>query len=195
MKMAYLRDLTGLEAVGCAVAGLLGAVGCSFFTSPAVALSCGYLLFTVIAITIVDYRSFIIPDVLSLPAIPIGMVASLVATDAEPYSSALADSLIGATVAGCSFYLIRASYRRLRGLEGIGMGDVKLAFAAGAWVGLEWLPLVLFMATGAAVSAVAVRQVSGAKESVTRTTPIPFGAFLAPSLWLIWFYREVIAPL
>jgi preprotein translocase subunit SecG len=51
------------------------------------------------------------------------------------------------------------------------------------------------MATGAAISAVAVRQASGAKETVTRTTAIPFGAFLAPSLWLIWSYRQVVAPL
>jgi leader peptidase (prepilin peptidase) / N-methyltransferase len=193
--MAHHRDLSTWEAIGCAVAGLLTALACSPTAPPAIAVLSGYLLFTAIAITIVDYRSFIIPDIFSLPAIPLGIVANLISADVGLHSSAVADSLIGAAVGGSSFYLLRSSYRRFRGFEGLGMGDVKLATAAGAWVGLEALPIVLFMATGAAVSAVAVRYVIGAKESITRTTPIPFGTFLAPSLWLIWFYRAVVAPI
>jgi leader peptidase (prepilin peptidase)/N-methyltransferase len=192
--MAYFQDLKRSEAVGCAAAGLLAALACSLIAPPSIALLSGYLLFTAAAIAIVDYRSFIIPDGLSLPAIPLGMVASLVSLGPDLYLSAPADSLIGAAIGGVSFYLIRSSYRRFRGFEGLGMGDVKLATAAGAWVGVEALPFVLFLATGAAVSAVAVRYVIGPRESVTRTTPIPFGAFLAPSLWLIWLYWRVLVP-
>jgi leader peptidase (prepilin peptidase) / N-methyltransferase len=192
--MAHYRGLTRWEATGCAAAGLTTALACSFSSAPAIALLSGYLLFTALAIAIVDYRNFIIPDSLSLPAIPLGMIASLASGETDLPSSAIVDSLIGALIGGCCFYLIRASYRRLRGFEGLGMGDVKLAAAAGAWVGVEALPLVLFLATGAAVSAVAVKYAIGPKETVTRTTPIPFGSFLAPSLWLIWFYREVVAP-
>lgn len=193
--MKYYGDLGTEEAVGCAAAGLLTALACSLAAPPAIAVSTGYLLFTAIAITIVDYRSFIIPDALSLPAIPLGILTNLISAEAGLRSSTVADCLIGAAVAGSAFYLIRSSYRRFRGFEGLGMGDVKLAAAAGAWVGLEALPIVLLMATGAAVSAVAVRYVIGAKEGITRTTAIPFGAFLAPSLWLIWFYRAVVAPI
>jgi leader peptidase (prepilin peptidase)/N-methyltransferase len=93
-----------------------------------------------------------------------------------------------------AFYGIRTLYRYLRGFEGLGMGDVKLAAAAGAWVGLWALPMVLLMATAAAISTVALRHFIGDKGTITRTTPIPFGSFLAPPIWVIWFYGQV-APL
>ena len=190
--MAHYRGLSRWEAVGCVAAGVTAALASYFLMTPANALFAGYLLFAALAITIVDFRNFIIPDGLSLPAIALGVVASFISVDVDLRSTAITSSLIGAAVGGCSFYLIRLSYRRLRGFEGLGMGDVKLAAAAGAWAGIEGLPLVLFMATAAAVSAVVVKHVIGGKEGITRTTPVPFGSFLAPSLWLVWWYQQLI---
>jgi leader peptidase (prepilin peptidase)/N-methyltransferase len=194
--MARDRDLSRAESLGCALAGVAGAILTHLLgtASPLQAVLGGYLLFTALAIMLVDYRSFIIPDTLSLPAIPLGIVANAVATEPELWRSAVVDSLIGASVAAGFFYLIRTAYRRLRGFEGLGMGDVKLAAAAGAWVGLEALPLVLIVATMGALSAVLVNQAIAPKEPLTRTTAMPFGSFLAPALWLVWLYRTVIAP-
>jgi leader peptidase (prepilin peptidase)/N-methyltransferase len=190
--MASDRGLAKWEAIGCAVSGIVAALACSRFMPPEIALLSGYLFSTAAAITIIDYRIFIIPDSLSIPAIPVGVIASLAPVDPQFYPEAAAYSLAGAAVGGGSFYLIRSSYRYLRGFEGLGMGDVKLAAAAGAWVGIEGLPLVLLAATAAAVSAVAVRHVGGRAKEITRVTPVPFGSFLAPALWVIWLYRELV---
>jgi len=193
--MAQYRGLTRWEAIGCAAAALLATIASLFLTTPATALLGGCLFFAALTIAVVDYRNFIIPDSLSLPAIPLGVFASFVSVYVDFRQSAITSSLIGALVGGCSFYAVRSAYRRLRGFEGLGMGDVKLAAAAGAWVGIEGLPIVLFMATGAAVSTVAVKHVIGTKESISRTTPVPFGSFLAPSLWLVWLSQQLAAPL
>src|SRR3954463_12123475 len=133
------RDLTKWEVIACSTAGAAAAVlSYGLSASPAVAVLSGYLFFTAAAITLIDSRLFIIPNELSLPAIPIGMIAMATASaDYRSMSNALLSSLLGAAVGGGSFYLLRAVYRRLRGFEGLGMGDVKLAAAAGAWVGLE----------------------------------------------------------
>src|SRR5438874_4220467 len=189
--MAQYRGLTRWEAIGCAAAALLATIVSLFLTTPATALLGGCLFFAALTIAVIDYRNFIIPDSLSLPAIPLGVFASFVSVDVDLRQSAITSSLIGALVGGCSFYAVRSAYRRLRGFEGLGMGDVKLAAAAGAWVGIEGLPVVLFMATGAAISAVVARQLISPKEAITRTTPMPFGSFLAPCIWLVWLYRTV----
>jgi leader peptidase (prepilin peptidase)/N-methyltransferase len=191
--MPFCRDLSQWQAIGCAAAGLATAVAAYFLSrSPAISALTGYLLFTAAAITIVDYRSFIIPDELSLPAIPLGILASSLAGGAGSLSQPVFDSLIGAAVGGGSFYVLRAAYSRLRGFEGLGMGDVKLAAAAGAWVGLEGLPMVLILATTGAVAAVLFAQARGTDQAISRTTPIPFGSFLAPALWFVWSYFAVI---
>jgi leader peptidase (prepilin peptidase)/N-methyltransferase len=70
-------------------------------------------------------------------------------------------------------------------MQGLGLGDVKLAFVAGAW--LDWLtiPLAIQLAAFAALSAFLVRQlVSG--QSMSATNRMPFGLFLAPAIWICW---------
>ena len=126
--MPFCRDMTKWQAIGCAAAGLATAIAAYFLSqSPAISARTGYLLFTATAITIVDYRNFIIPDELSLPAIPLGVIASSLSGSAGPLSQPILDSLIGGMVGGGSFYVLRAAYHRFRGFEGLGMGDVKLA--------------------------------------------------------------------
>jgi leader peptidase (prepilin peptidase)/N-methyltransferase len=191
--MLFCRDLTKWQAIGCAAAGLATAIAAYLLSrSPTISVLTGYLLFTAAAIMIVDYRNFIIPDELSLPAIPLGIIANSFSAGAAALSQPILDSFIGGAVGGASFYVLRAGYRRFRGFEGLGMGDVKLAAAAGTWVGLEGLPMVLILATTAAVAAVLVAQARGSEQAITRTTPIPFGSFLAPALWLVWSYFALI---
>ena len=67
-----------------------------------------------------------------------------------------------------------------------GLGDVKLALAAGAWAGLSGLGHVLLLASVFAlcwVVALNARNLSALKGA----TPIAFGVFLAPAIWIVWF--------
>src|SRR5439155_939260 len=91
-----------------------------------------FWLIPVMILAVVDARRFIIPDILSLPAIPAGLLAS--GRLLEPSTSDLVriDHAIGMLAGGLGLWLVRALYFRIRQREGLGLGDVKLAAAGGA---------------------------------------------------------------
>ena len=62
----------------------------------------------------------------------------------------------------------------------------KLFAASGAWIGLEALPAVLFIASGTALCGVLLAGALGRR--MTSTTRLPFGPFLAFGLWAVWLY-------
>lgn len=152
-------------------------------------LSC-LLGWAMLAIAVEDARHFIIPDYLSLPAVPLGLlVTGLLSSHGHAYQAVLWH-LLAALVAVAGLLIIRQAYRRLRGFEGLGLGDVKLAAAAAAWTGLEGFSIVLMMAcTMALVVLLAMRLVFA--TNVTRRTALPFGAFLAPAIWLTWTMQQL----
>lgn len=138
-----------------------------------------------IAIAVTDVDRFIIPDWLSLTSIPAGLLASGFLLDPDTAELANLAHLAGAVIGAAALWAIAVLYRRWRGVDGLGMGDVKLAGGAGAWVGIEYLPLVLLLAAVAGI-------VLALALSLVRRMPLdgrarmPFGAFLAPSIWIIW---------
>jgi leader peptidase (prepilin peptidase) / N-methyltransferase len=139
--------------------------------------------FMMTLVTVIDRRLFLIPDLLSLPAAALGFaVAFLVGPEAGAPN--LFNHALAALVAAGMFYAVRALYTHWRGIEGMGLGDVKLAAAAGAWVGLDRLGATLLLACASALVAVLVRRLSG--QRVAPTLALPFGSFIAPSIALVW---------
>ena len=176
----------------CGVAALPVAAYAWMLVPPLAALAAGYMGFTVLAIALADQRKFIIPDPLSLPAIPLGLMVAYL-TYPEDWRAVLQNHAAAAVLAAAVLYLVRLAYRTIRGAEGLGLGDVKLAAGAGAWLGLEPLPVTLLVATGAALCAVLLRRLWRHQETVTAQTPVPFGSFLAPSILIVWFVRQILA--
>ena len=122
---------------------------------------------------LIDLRRMILPDWLTLPLIPLGWAMAAVRAPDLP------DRLIGAAAGFAFFAGIAALYRRLRGRDGLGLGDAKLLAAAGAWVGWRDLPsVVLLGSVGALIWSLAARRDFG--------RPLPFGPFLAGAFWLVW---------
>jgi leader peptidase (prepilin peptidase) / N-methyltransferase len=185
------NELRSGEVMVCAVLGLALTGILSFLTVTIVALVAGYMLFTMLLVMLIDYRQFIIPDALSLPAIPLGLVAALFAFPG-PAQEILLDQVLAAFLAGGSLYAVRTLYFRVRGVEGLGFGDVKLAVAAGAWVGLEALPMTCLLATVAALAAVLMRSVFLRSTETSMTTAIPFGSFIAPAIIIMWLLRLLV---
>ena len=122
---------------------------------------------------IIDWRQMILPDWITLPLIPLGWAMSML------QAPDLTDRLIGAVVGFALFAGIAELYRRLRGRDGLGMGDAKLLAAAGAWVGWQDLPSVVLLG---AVTALA--WALAARRDPER--PLPFGPFLTAAFWLVW---------
>jgi leader peptidase (prepilin peptidase) / N-methyltransferase len=134
-------------------------------------------------IVVIDYVYEIVPDQLSLSTLAAGLLVNGVVFDER-----LAvdwEYPLGALLGGASFWIIRAGYSALRQVEGLGLGDVKLAAACGAWVGLQGLPAVLLLAAaGGLIWIAAASWWRGV--AVATTDRVPFGAFLAPALWVVW---------
>jgi leader peptidase (prepilin peptidase)/N-methyltransferase len=133
------------------------------------------LLGALIAITAIDLRHQIIPDVITLPGIVVGFLASLAGTRVD-----WLDSLIGIAVGGGIFLVII-----LVSGGGMGGGDMKLGAMLGAFLGwkLGLLALLLGVLSGGLVAvALLLFRRKGRKEA------IPFGPYLAlgGALALLW---------
>jgi leader peptidase (prepilin peptidase) / N-methyltransferase len=177
------RELWGASIV---VPAALAIVPFSFAVFPLkLALVSCLLGWTMLAIAVVDARRFIIPDVLSLPAIPAGLLASGRLLEPSVAEIVRIDHVLGMLAGGLGLWLVRAAYFRMRQREGLGLGDVKLAAVAGAWIGWQSLSDVILLAAALALSLVIALSLVRGKE-LSAAARVPFGCFLAPSIWLVW---------
>jgi leader peptidase (prepilin peptidase)/N-methyltransferase len=123
-----------------------------------------------VAVTFIDFDHRIIPDCLSLG----GVVAGLVASFVTPLGWKA--SLLGAGLGGGSLLAVALGYERLTGREGMGMGDVKLLAAIGAFLGAQAV-LFTILVSSLAGSIVGIAAML-ARDSDLRLE-VPFGPFLA----------------
>ena len=151
-----------------------------YFSGFALWASCG-LGWTLIALAATDMKYFLLPDFLTLPLVAAGLLANAVLDDAS-----FRDHALGAVLGYAFVRLLRFAYRRIRGREGMGLGDAKLLAAAGAWVSWQGLPSVLVLASFLGLAGVLVQHVRG--HRVDPAQHVPFGAFLSAGLWLVWLY-------
>jgi leader peptidase (prepilin peptidase)/N-methyltransferase len=147
---------------------------------------------SLLVITFIDLDHQIIPDVITLPGMVIGLaVAPLFMTPlaqplplplgrllphAGPYLAALLNSLIGLLAGGVPLLLIGWLWQKLRGVEAMGGGDVKLMGMVGSILG--WQGAVMTVMVGAfAGSAVGITLIALKRQKADQH--IPFGPFLA----------------
>jgi leader peptidase (prepilin peptidase)/N-methyltransferase len=144
-----------------------------------------------IAIAAVDARRFIIPDELSAAALALGLVDAAI-RHPDGIGEALALAALRAGIVAAAFLGLWALYWRLRGREGIGLGDVKLAGVAGAWLDWPSIPIAVEIAALAALAVCLVRWLAFGR-AISATTRLPFGLFLAPAIWIAWL-GETLLP-
>lgn len=156
------------------------------FASPIASGFTALLFFAMALITVTDLRHFIIPDVLSLPAIPVGVLANVLVTHDGDWQAGLIDGIAGAVIGGGVFLGLRLIYGRVRGVEGLGLGDVKLAAVAGAWLGPSLLAPACLAATLAAIAAVLLQAILRPEKRIDTRAHIPFGSFIAPTIFVFW---------
>lgn len=153
------------------------------------AISCG-LAWALLILASVDALAFRLPDVLTLPLIVAGLAVAWRLPDHD-----LTGHAVAAAIGALLFYAVAAAYRRVRHQDGLGLGDVKLAAAAGAWIGWQQLPYVVLIACAVGlvwVGIAAIRRGPAALED-----RIPFGVALCAGLWIVWLYGspELFEPM
>ena len=143
---------------------------------PALVVSRLLLLSLLLALAVTDWEQLVLPDALTLPGAALGLVLSGPRSDLDLLSSA-AGALLGAAL----LFALRALWLRFRGVEAVGLGDVKLLLLIGAFLG-----------PSAALGAVALAAALGVLVAgpllllgrIRRDTPLPFGTLLALSAGL-----------
>ena len=138
-----------------------------------------------LALAAIDWRDLVLPDELTLPLIPAGIAVAYFIAPGLP-----AQHLIGAVAGFAVFVAVRWVYQRLRGREGLGLGDAKLLAAAGAWVGWVGLPSVVLTAATAALAVALARRLAGRRVGLDQT--VPFGSYLALATWIVWLYGPLV---
>jgi leader peptidase (prepilin peptidase)/N-methyltransferase len=140
-----------------------------------------YVLFVaaLVIISFIDLELQIIPNVISLPGIGLGFVASLAQypwpADSLSIPPSPLSSFMGILIGGGFLWLVAWIYEAVTGTEGMGGGDVKLLAMIGAFLGWPSIPLTLFFASviGSVIGVfLMVRAGAGGKYA------IPFGPFL-----------------
>ena len=176
----------GLAAVGGAAAGL--ALPFSF-QIPASAV----LAAAMAAIAAEDVRSLRVPDALNALAAFAGTGTIWLeawAAGAGPFwASGLA--ILQGLVCGGVLLLLREGFYRIRNVDGLGLGDVKLGAVAGIWLGWELFAVAVTLA--AFLALIFVAGWAARRGAWDRTRQIPFGAFLAPAVWACWYLARLFS--
>jgi leader peptidase (prepilin peptidase) / N-methyltransferase len=132
-----------------------------------------YFIFiaALLVITFIDIDHRIIPDVISLPGIPLGFAASFVLP-----RLAWSDSLLGILIGGGILLAIAWGYRLITGKDGMGGGDIKLLAMIGAFLGWRG---VLFTVMASSFIGTVVGLTLMIRAGKGMKLAIPFGPFLA----------------
>jgi leader peptidase (prepilin peptidase)/N-methyltransferase len=166
---------------GVEAAALAAAVWAAALTAGAsLWLSCA-LAWCLLALAVIDVREGLLPDALTFPLLLIGLAAAIPEGRTD-----LLDRGIGAIAGFASLAVTRVLYRRIRGREGLGLGDAKLLGAAGAWVSWEGLPSVVLIGSIVTLTWALAERWRG--RPVVLDQRIPFGPGLCLGAWIVWLY-------
>lgn len=171
-------------ALALGIALLLG-VFASLVTAPgAEGLYGAFLAALMLAIAAYDARHYLIPNELTGAAFALALLRAA-AFVPDIGIEALLWPLARAAAVVLPLLLLMALYRRWRGRDGLGLGDVKLAAVCGAWVDLATMVAVIELAALAAIAAY-LANAALRRQRVRGTAFLPFGLFLAPAIWIGW---------
>jgi leader peptidase (prepilin peptidase)/N-methyltransferase len=160
-RYPFVEGLTGL---------LFAAVAWRFGPQPVALMWCAVVA-VLLALTLIDWDTTVLPDALTLPLLWAALVAA-----ALGWSLPLPQAIWGAVVGYLSLWSVYWLFKLTTGKEGMGYGDFKLLAALGAW--LSWqaiLPIVLFASILGAVVGIGMKFSGALREGRF----VPFGPFLA----------------
>lgn len=143
------------------------------------------LLWSLVALTMIDYDTQLLPDQITLPLVWAGIIFSMIPHSGVFPATDLQSSVFGAIAGYLALWSIYWGFKAVTGKEGMGYGDFKLLAALGAWLGWQLLPVIILLsAVVGAVTGIAMILFAGHK----REAPIPFGPYLAGAgiLAMLW---------
>ena len=144
-------------------------------------------LWTLLALTFIDFDTQLLPDDLTLPLLWGGLLANTFGLFAP-----LREAVIGAIAGYLALWSIYWLFKLIRGKEGMGYGDFKLLAALGAWLGWKVLPLIIL---GSSVVGAAIGITLVVMKGRDHNVPLAFGPYLAIAGMLALFFGQPIMKL
>jgi leader peptidase (prepilin peptidase)/N-methyltransferase len=156
----------------------------------------------IVPLVFIDLRHKLLPNAITYPGLLVLLVMRAIVPDpwilahtpapfglasAPPWALSLFGSVLGAAVGGGALWLVREVYYRLRHVEGMGLGDVKMMLMVGAFLGWQLTLLTIFLGSllGSVVGILLVLNRGGSMKM-----QIPFGVFLGPAAIVALFVGE-----
>ena len=138
------------------------------------------LLWSLIALSAIDFDTQLLPDSITLPLLWLGLAFNIATTYTD-----LNAAVIGAMAGYLSLWSVFWLFKLVTGKEGMGYGDFKLLAALGAWLGWSMLPAIILLSSvvGAVVG---ISLIVAARHG--RNVPIPFGPYLAAAGGIALFW-------
>ena len=142
------------------------------------------LIWSLLALTVIDFDTQLLPDSITLPLIWAGLIFNLDGT-----YIALHDAVLGVIFGYLSLWAVYWLFKIITGKEGMGYGDFKLLAALGAWMGWQMLPLIIVLSSmvGAVVGITLIVAVKRGRD-----IPIPFGPYLAGGGLIALFWGHAL---
>ncbi len=160
--------------------GVLSAIAIYSFGPNTTGLACLVFTWCLIALTMIDVDTQLLPDSITLPLLWLGLIAN-----SFGLFTSLDSALWGAIAGYLSLFSVYWLFKLLTGKEGMGFGDFKLLGALGAWLGWQMLPqIIMLSALVGAIIGISMIVIRGRDKNI----PIPFGPYLAVAGWiaLMW---------
>ena len=138
------------------------------------------LTWSLIALSFIDIDHQLLPDTITLPVLWLGLFLSLFGLYTDTNAS-----IIGAIAGYIILWSVYHLFKLATGKEGMGYGDFKLLALFGAWLGWQYLPVIILLSSlvGAIIG---LSMIIIVKRD--HNIPIPFGPYLAAAGWiaLLW---------
>ncbi|MCK5917461.1 MAG: prepilin peptidase [Cocleimonas sp.] len=142
---------------------------------------------TLITLSIIDAKTFLLPDNLTLPLMWLG-----IAVNYNHLFVDLQSSVLGAMIGYLSLWTIFQIFKLVTGKEGMGFGDFKILAALGAWGGWQILPFTIFTASlFGAIFGILWMAIKRDKNA----NMIPFGPWLASAGFIAFLWRDDITQI
>lgn len=138
----------------------------------------------IIALVMIDYEHYILPDNLNFALLWLGLLANVYELFVP-----LTEAVLGVIIGYSGLWGFAKLFQLLTGKEGMGHGDFKLFAAFGAWVGWQQLPIIII---GSSLVGAVLGIFLIAAQGRDKAKPMPFGPFLGVAGWIVLFYGEWI---
>ena len=138
-----------------------------------------FLLWSLVTLALIDYDTQLLPDDITMPFLWIGLVINYFGV-----ITSFDNAFWGACMGYMTLWTVFQLFKLVTGKEGMGYGDFKMLAMLGAWLGVQTIPLIIFLSSFAGAAIGGTMIIFGRDKA----KPIKFGPFLAVAgfVALLW---------